>query len=292
MRVNDSLLLATYQCLDSTVRHISGQLILMITEIWQGFWERVSRAYHEPSKQLPKLEIPPHPIPNSYSKHFKRKSWPRELNNAWGASFANRHDVENIAKFIEPNEKVTPLHAVTLGNNSQGLFRLIADDGDVNAKDIRGQSPAYWAAYHGNLQALTVLKIYGADLFEKDSRGKTPLRAAVKYGHEPVIEFLASHGANLNETDGRGLTPLHLAAYLGRFQTYQKLTLLGADRSLKDPHGHTAEEILKMKFAQTYHNRWFFITRLFSSPIPPPLCFGNWKIENLASRAAINQERV
>lgn len=276
---------ACYEYIDSGIQHISEQLFQMIDEIWRGvFWnERILRAYHEPSKQVPELKLPAHPTPNTYPKKYKTIPWPPYLDNAWGPSFANRNAVANIAQNVEPHEQVTPLHAVTLGDNVQGFYRFIADEGEVNAKDMRGQTPAYWAAYFGNLEMLMLLKIYGADLHGKDSRGKTPLRAAVKNGHEKVIDFLASHKVNLNELDGRGVTPLHLAAYHGKFSVYQKLIFLGADKEIKDPQGRTAEDILKMKYAETYHNRWF-IGRLFSSPNPPAFSMGPWKIEQLRTK--------
>ncbi|MBA3723197.1 MAG: ankyrin repeat domain-containing protein [Parachlamydiaceae bacterium] len=264
-------------------RDISNQLIMKI----QNIKNRVLQAYYEPSKQIPKLTLSPHPVPNTYPKQHKKIDWPKYLDKVRHGSDANSTDLDNIADKVEPLEKVTPLHAITLGNNQKGALRLIADGGNVEAKDIRGQTPVYWAAYHGNLEMLTNFKIYGAKLDEKDFRGKTPLRASVKYGHLNVITFLASQKVDLNELDGRGLTALHLAAYRGKFSVYEKLIYCGADSSIKDPLGRTADEILKMKYAEMYHNKWF-IVRLFSSPTPPPLSFGSWKIENLASKTKDN----
>lgn len=238
---------------------------------------KILQAYHEPSKYVPKLILQAHPIPNTYPQKYKKMDWPPYLDNARGASCADSNDIRNGT---EPKEQVTSLHAVTLGNNEKGIFRLIADGGIIEAKDIRGQTPAYWAAYHGNLEMLMKLKIYGADLNHKDFRDKTPLRAAAKYGHVKVVEFLASHKVNLNALDGRGLTPLHIAAYHKNFSVYEKLIYFGADRSIKDPLGRTAEEILNMKYAETYHNRWF-IGRLFSSSTPPALSLKSWIIAKL-----------
>jgi len=265
---------------------VKDALIQKIKEIR----DRILCAYQEPSKHVPKLDLPPHSMPNMYPKRYKNMDWPRYLDNARGVcygGFANPNDLEGIAGLQEPLEMVTPLHAVSLGDNKKGAFRLIADGGGIESKDIRGQTPAYWASYCGNLEMLTRFKIYGVDLNCKDYRGKTPLRAAVKYGHEKIIAFLASHKVNLNELDGRGLTSLHLAAFHGRFSVYEQLIYCGADRTIKDPLGRTAEDVLKMKYAELYHNRWF-IGRLFSSPIPPPLSLGPWKVENLRDKRQMN----
>lgn len=261
------------------IYHIPSQLSQTICEIKN----RILLAYHEPSKQIPKLVLPMHPMPNTYPKEYKDRAWPKYLDNA--AVSSNPSDIENIAHKVEPLESVTPLHAITTCRNSQrGICQLIADGAAIDAQDIRGQTPAYWAAYKGHLETLTLFKIYGADMNHKDHRGKTPLRAAAKYGHEKIIAFLAAQKVNLNQLDGRGLTPLHVAAFNGRFSAYQTLIYSGADTTIKDPLGRTAEEILKMKYAEIYHNRWF-IGRLFSSPIPPSLSLKPWRVENLASAA-------
>lgn len=279
MKVSTSCFQQIFQNIYAALHCIKSPIVQKI----QAIKNRVLGAYYESSKPIPKLILPVHPIPNTYPKHYKKINWPGYLDNARGARYANPDDLEGIANYAEPLEKVTPLHAVTLGNNERGTYRLIADGGVIESKDIRGQSPSYWAAYHGNLEMLMRFKIYGAELDYKDFRGKTPLRAAVKYGHEKVIAFLASHKVNLNELDGRGITPLHLAAFRGKFSVYEKLIYYGADRTIKDPLGRTAEDILKMKYAERYHNRWFII-RLFSSPTPPLLPLGPWRIENLTAK--------
>lgn len=279
MRIDAACFQQVFQDIYTIWHRIKNELIQKI----EAIKNKVLQAYHEPSKQVPKLVLPIHPLPNTYPKHYKKVDWPPYLDNARGASYANSKNIEGIASNIEPLEKVTPLHAVTLGSNELGAYRLIADGGEVEAVDIRGQTPAYWAAYHGNLEMLMRLKIYGARLDRKDLRGKTPLRAAVKSGFEKVVAFLATHGINLNELDGRGLTPLHLAAFRGKFSVYEKLIYFGADRTIKDPLGRTAEDILKMKYAEIYHHRWF-IGRLFFFPTPPSLSLKKWKIENLTAK--------
>lgn len=277
-----------------------------ITQIIQAIWQRIYQAYYEPEKVVLKIEMPLHPQKNPYPKMYKHVPWPHYLDQARGTyATSSADDMAAMAKKAEPLEKVTPLHAVVYkenhsqmvewddffrGKNTEEIkiYRLIANGANVNAEDIRGQTPAYWAAYFGNLAALTQLKIYGADLSRKDYRGKTPLRAAVKYGHQKIIAFLASQNVDLNVRDGRNLTPLHLAAYLGNAKVCEQLINAGADRTLLDPSGYTAEEILNLKFAENYHNYWF-IRRLFSSPNPPSFSL---KPFNTARLAAIARQKA
>ena len=297
MNVCFSLSQIPHQC--SVCAH---RVVDNITQKIKAIWERIVNAYNESSRQLPKLVLPAHSIPNTYPKLYKNKGWPNYLNLAWGR-WGSSDNLETMAKMVEPHEKVTTLHAATLGNNMTGIYRLIANGAnvtlgtnmigiyrliangaDVNAEDIRGQTPAYWAAYHGNLNALMIFKNFGAQLNQKDFRGKTLMRAAAKYGHDDIILFLASQKVNLNTLDGKGLTPLHVAAFNGRFSTYEKLILNGADTTIRDSEGRTAEEILKMKYAELYHNRWF-LSRLFSSSNPPALSIKPCNLDNLRTHA-------
>lgn len=251
----------------------------------KAIWLRVQLAYQERKRQLPPLVLPSHPIPNTYPKQHKNRNWPDYLNNSSGI-WGNPNNTTGIAQFVEPLERVTPLHAVTMGDNLSGLYRLIAADAPIEAADIRGQTPVYWAAYHGNLSALTALKLYGANLSKKDLRGKTPLRAAAKKGHADIVTFLASHKVDLNERDGKGLSALHVAAFNGRFSVYSRLILHGADHTLKDSFGRTAEDILKLKYAEIYHKK-SFISRIFSSRLPPQLPLQHWGIQNIAKKVSV-----
>lgn len=273
----------------------------LINQAIQAIWTRIYQAYNEPGKVLLKIEMPLHPQKNTYPKNYKNVPWPYYLDQARGTyATSSASAIEAMAQKTEPLEKVTPLHAVAYKeknliqqfvsrlcgeeNEEIKISRLIAYGANVDAEDIRGQTPAYWAAYFGNLAALIQLKIYGADLSKKDNRGKTPLRAAVKHGHQKTIAFLASHNVNLNVRDGRNLTPLHLAAYLGRAKVYEELIYAGADRTLLDPSGYTAEEILHLRFSEKYHNYWF-IRRLFSSPHPPSFSLKPFTVEKLTEIA-------
>lgn len=267
-----------YEIVDCKVREVASGLVLIVQQVAAKIWE----IYKDSGRVVPPVVPPPHPLPNTYLR-CKKLDWPQGLDNAAGnISGADPEDVNGIANLRAAIELATPLHSVGLGKNFNAVRVLIGQGGDVDALDFRGQSPAYWAAYHGNLKILTMLTAYGATLHNKDYRGKTCLRAAVKYGREEVVEFLAAKQVDLDVRDGRGLTPLHLAAYKGNFAMYKLLILLGADSTLLDPKDKRAEDILWNKYEELYYNRNFFF-RLFTRRTPPPIPFSEEEIAKFAA---------
>ena len=50
---------------------------------------------------------------------------------------------------------------------------------DVNAKDEKGSTPLYWAAWDGYKKVAELLIAKGADVNAKNNRGITPLDAAI-----------------------------------------------------------------------------------------------------------------
>lgn len=93
--------------------------------------------------------------------------------------------------------------------------------GDVNTRDIFGQTPLHFAAFFGYGTVVEFLISKGADINAKDENGWTSLHLTVKYGHRSVAEHLLSKGADVNarterKTEGwkgiaAGTTPLDLA---------------------------------------------------------------------------------
>lgn len=274
--------------------------LTLIKKKIEAVWNHIAQAYLESSKTVEPLILPAHPIKNSYPKASKYQDWPSFMNYAAFGRWGSKESLEKYATVAEPEHKETQLHAAALNFNGTPLislsnsynhsdvrrviFRLVANNAEVDAEDIRGQTPAYWAAYKGNVRALTLLASYGADLHKIDKRGKSLVRAAAKYGHADAITFLASHKVSLNTTDGRSMTPLHVAAYNGQFLAYQTLIFLGADESIKDKQGLTPQDYLKKRYAEKYHNMWFLF-RLFSSPNPPQYMLKPYNVTNLNEKA-------
>lgn len=269
MRIDFTYFQESYQRIQTAFKETQQSLFRKTNDIKN----RVLEAYSEPSKPASKLVLQQHPL----AKTHQKKNWTLYKNS------------EVFLAQEEIAERVTLLHVSVLENKKDIFYQCIAEGSNVNARDIRGQTPAYWAAYHGNLDMLMKLKKYGADLTHRDLRGKTPLRAAAKYNHVHVIEFLASHKVDLNELDDRGLSPLHLAAYHANIAAYEALICSGADQTIKDPLGRTAEEILKMKYAELYHNK-NFIGRLMTSKEPPQLSVKPGDIKYLLTNIAAGNQ--
>jgi len=112
--------------------------------------------------------------------------------------------------------------------------------GNINIKDIFGQTPLHIAAFQGNGKLVEYLISKGADINAKDDNGWTPLHLAVKYGHRGVVEYLLSKGADVNARTKRniegwkeivaGATPLDLANLFERPEMAGLLLLRGAKK--------------------------------------------------------------
>ena len=62
---------------------------------------------------------------------------------------------------------------------------------DVNAKNIPGQPPIFWAAARGHEDIVRLLLKAGADHTPEDIDGKTPLSMAKEMGHDKIANLLS-----------------------------------------------------------------------------------------------------
>jgi truncated hemoglobin YjbI len=85
---------------------------------------------------------------------------------------------------------------------------------DIHSGPIRG-TPLHTAARRGNVAVGSVLLSAGADLEARDIKGETPLRRALNCRQQGMIELLLAHGANPDSPDKRGVTPRQVAKKRG-----------------------------------------------------------------------------
>jgi ankyrin repeat protein len=85
---------------------------------------------------------------------------------------------------------------------------------DVQSGPIRG-TPLHTAARRDNVAVGSVLLSAGADLEARDIKGETPLRRALNCRQPGMIELLLTHGANPDSPDKRGVTPRQVAKKRG-----------------------------------------------------------------------------
>jgi ankyrin repeat protein len=66
--------------------------------------------------------------------------------------------------------------------------RLLKKGADLEAKDLNGQTPLFYAV--GNIEAVKLLLEKGANPESKDRYGRTPLSRAVAHGYKEVVKLL------------------------------------------------------------------------------------------------------
>jgi ankyrin repeat protein len=121
-----------------------------------------------------------------------------------------RHDAR-IGVVDEDGQTV--LHAALEASGADAaaiVRRLLALRADLEARNIWGQTPLHWAAWH-NAAMIPLLVDAGAKLEAIDREGRTPLMV----GHGNGIAALLAAGANPRVTDGKGNTAVHWAATNG-----------------------------------------------------------------------------
>jgi ankyrin repeat protein len=132
------------------------------------------------------------------------------------------------------------IHKAAIKGNIEAVKQYLAAGTDVNAKDVNGVTPLYYAAGRGRKEVAELLIAKGADVNvnAKSDRDATPLHGAAFNGHAEIAELLIAAGADVNakiKSGGRkGQTPLDLAISNDRIKTADLLRKHG---------GKTGEEL-------------------------------------------------
>ena len=99
----------------------------------------------------------------------------------------------------------------------------------------------FWAAEHGDLEALLVALGKGVDVNEKDLRhSKTALHWAAEKGYMDITQMLLERGSDVTNLDRYRETPLHYAANSGHEVIVQVLLSHNSDPTIIDNRGRTA----------------------------------------------------
>ncbi len=129
--------------------------------------------------------------------------------------------------------------AVSRGR-AETIKNLIAKGMDINARNIRGQTPLHLATEKGNGDAVQLLLDSGAevDAVAIDS-GCTALHYAARLGHVDLCELLVRHGADPDVQTDSLETPLHLAVARGHSKVVELLLKYHARLDIRDKNGMT-----------------------------------------------------
>jgi len=93
--------------------------------------------------------------------------------------------------------------------NCPAVIRLLLAHGaDSNARDKKGRTALYWAAFLGYAQAVDILLSDEADVNQASLDGESPLHCAAEEGHTAIVRKLLTAGALVNAKTDYGLTPL------------------------------------------------------------------------------------
>ena len=140
------------------------------------------------------------------------------------------------------------LLTASAGVDTEAIAALIADGVDVNAKDERGRTALYCAAYQGAREVMETLLDAGADIDAATSHGRTALHVAACRNDRESAAFLLARGAEVEPPrHGDTPTPLLEAVLSGASETALLLIERGADLAVKDAAGATLPSLAGRK---------------------------------------------
>jgi ankyrin repeat protein len=156
------------------------------------------------------------------------------------------------------------IHDAVEKGNIEAVKQHIAAGTDVNANNVGGRTPLYWAAYGGHKETAELLIAEGADVNAKQRNGSTPLdmandretadllrkhggksgakdsiHVAANTGNTEAVKQHLVAGTDVDAKNERGATPLHHAAFHGHKETAELLIAEGADVNTKDKKDFT-----------------------------------------------------
>ena len=114
---------------------------------------------------------------------------------------------------IRNEQKATPLHIASLGDDIQNINLLLNHGADINAPGPEQSSPLNLAVSNGKIEIVRLLLSRGAKVNQQSINSLTPLHHAVGKSDQKKVTLLLEYGADLEIKDGSKATPLISAVY-------------------------------------------------------------------------------
>lgn len=169
-------------------------------------------------------------------------AWEAVLTTSKGAkNFKNLIALSSSENYVSKS-KMGLLHKCVLGLTPLEIKDLLESvpDHAIDEKDAEGQTPLYWAARRGDVQAVSLLLGAGADQDSKNKRGASILTAAIMSGNTECIWKILQSGCDITYQQKDGYTPLHhCCRYDVNINIIKAILDRGADRNAQTSLGHT-----------------------------------------------------
>ena len=195
------------------------------------------------------------------------------------AELRAQHDLESRAREEEMRRAALnkEMFEALEDSNWDLAFETIEGGADVNAKDEKGRTPAFYCIENGNFTILNNLDKAGKNKVDPNAQdnsgmsllhcavlkkqdaiityllkvracspntqikksGATPLYDAARTGTPEIVKNLLTYGADPNVATNAGVTPLHQAAARGSLDMVKELIKAGADVNAIAKNGRT-----------------------------------------------------
>ncbi|KAG8222005.1 hypothetical protein J437_LFUL002766 [Ladona fulva] len=121
-----------------------------------------------------------------------------------------------------------------------GILNLLATNGaNLEASDIHGDTPLFWAARQGHPEVIRALAAADLNMGMQNKNGETCLHVACRYGHTAVVQQLTLLAINIDHQDEYAESALHIAVWHGFPQIVKLLCEANANLDLQDREGQT-----------------------------------------------------
>ncbi len=157
-------------------------------------------------------------------------------------------EYEQNAAAREEAKRVAKLNKEMFGylkeKDWENAFKMIESGADVNGKDEKGRTPAFYCVENGNFTILSNLDSAGKSKVDPnavDNAGMSLLHCAVLKKQESIITYLLKVRACTPRTqiEKSGATPLYDAARMGTYEMVKSLVTYGADPNVATKAGLT-----------------------------------------------------